>query len=184
MRSTLLAWCFLALPSCSSIPEDALPAPAYPRLEPNWKERLTQPYVFLEHRGDYRELGDAMRRLLAEADALELEGSDVPFALFFDDPGRTPTSELRSRACLPVESRPEGPVTLQYDVLPRAMVVYARVGGAYPDVARSYPALFSYLDDLGWRQGGPVREIYLVNPADVADYGELVTEVQIPGMAK
>lgn len=63
------------------------------------------------------------------------------------------------------------------------MVVYARVAGAYPEVARTYPALFSYLTSLGWQQGGPVREVYLVNPGDVASYGDLVTEVQIPWTA-
>ena len=63
------------------------------------------------------------------------------------------------------------------------MVVYARVPGAYPEVARTYPALFAYLRELGWRQGGPVREVYLVNPVEARSYDELLTEVQIPWVA-
>ena len=42
-----------------------------------------------------------------------------------------------------------------------------------------YPALFSYLHDLGWLPGRPIREVYLsaaaANPSD-----EFLTEVQIP----
>lgn len=153
-------------------------------VEANWKERLAQPYVFLEQRGDYRRLGDGMRRLFASAEALGLEPVGAPFALFFDDPGSVPLAELRARVCLPVGERPGRSGELQYDVLPRAMVVYARVPGAYPDVPRSYPALFAYLRELGWSQGGPVREVYLVNPVEVESHEQLLTEVQIPWAAR
>lgn len=153
-------------------------------VEANWKERLAQPYLFLEQHGDYRRLGDGMRRLFAAAEGLGIEPGGVPFALFFDDPGRVPVDELRARVCLPVNERPGRLGELQYDILPRAMVVYARVPGAYPEVPRSYPALFSYLHELGWSQGGPVRELYLVNPLDVSAHSELVTEVQIPWAAR
>lgn len=152
-------------------------------IEAKWKERIEQPYVYLEHLGDYRDLGSAMRNLFAEASELSLEPDGAPFALFYDDPGRTPAAELRARVCLPVADRPSSSGSLRFDLLPRAMVVYARVRGAYPEVAQSYPALFRYLSGLGWRPGGPVREVYLVNPADVAQYEDLLTEVQIPWTA-
>lgn len=154
-------------------------------LDVNWKERLTQPYVYLEHRGDYRQLGEVMRRLFAEAQELGLDPEGgAPFALFYDDPGRVPVSELRARACFPVGDRPARLGALKFELLPRAMVVYARVPGAYPEVQRSYPPLFEYLRELGWQQGGPLREVYLVNPEDVTSYAELVTEVQIPWAAR
>lgn len=153
------------------------------RVDANWKERLEQPYVFLEQRGDYRRLGDVVQRLCAEAQAQGLSCEGAPFTLLFDDPGKVPLSELRARACYPVAERPERLGDLGYDLLPRAMVVYARVPGAHPSVARAYPALFSYLRELGWQQGGPVREVYLVNGTDTG-LEELVTEVQIPWAAR
>jgi effector-binding domain-containing protein len=152
-------------------------------LEANWKERLAQPYVFLEKRGDYRELGDTMRTLLTAASELGLASKGPPFALFYDDPGRVQREELRARVCLPVAERPSGAGALRYDVLPRAMVVYAEVRGPYPELARSYPLLFAYLGELGWQAGAPIREVYLVNPSEVAGHGELVAEVQIPWSA-
>ncbi len=163
----------------------AIPASGGPaHVEANWKERLAQPYVFLEQHGDYRRLGDVMRRLFGAAETLGLEPEGAPFALFFDDPGSVALAELRARVCLPVSERPARLGDLQYDVLPRAMVVYARVPGAYPEVPRSYPALFAYLRELGWSQGGPVREVYLVNPREVESHEQLLTEVQIPWAAR
>lgn len=154
-------------------------------IEANWKERLAQPYVYVDHQGDYRQLGEAMRRLFAEVQELGLDSArGAPFALFYDDPGRVSVHELRARACFPVDERPGRLGMLRFDVLPRAMVVYARVGGAYPEVQHSYPALFAYLRELGWQAGGPVREVYLVDPQAVASYDELVTEVQIPWVAR
>ena len=167
----------------------ALPASAgAAHVEANWKERLAQPYVFLEPLGDYRRLGDAMRRLNAESESVGIDVAGLPFALFFDDPGRVAADALRARVCLPVAERPARLGVLRFDTLPRAMVVYARVPGAYPEAARSYPALFSYLRELGWSVGGPVREVYQASASaselDLLASDALVTEVQIPWTAR
>ena len=152
--------------------------------EANWKERLESPYVYVEHRGDYRDFGAAMRDLFAATERAGLRANGPPFALFYDDPGEVALADLYARACLPISSKLRcAPAGLSQDVLPRAMVVYTRVAGAYPEVSRAYPALFGYLQTLGWSPGGPVREVYLVDPGTVADYSELVTEVQIPWVA-
>jgi effector-binding domain-containing protein len=153
-------------------------------LEANWKERLEQPYVFLEVRGDYRQVAGAMQSLHAAAHSSGLERDGEPFALFFDDPGKVSLAELRARVCFPVAKSPGRLGSgLQYELLPRAMVVYTRVHGAHSSVGPAYPALFSYLRELGWQQGGPVREIYLAGPTRV-DIDECLTEIQIPWAAR
>lgn len=149
-------------------------------LQTNWKHRLDQPYVFVEARGSYTHVG---RTLSAAFDAARAQGLEIvgpPFALYYDDPGRKPLSELRLRACLPVEAgaRVSGP--LGYDVLPSTTVVYAYVSGPYPEAPRAYPQLFAYLRQMNWVEAGPIREVYLVNPADVGDWNELVCEIQVP----
>lgn len=150
-------------------------------VEANWKERLAQPYLFVERTGDYRELGQAMRRILDLARDRGWSVTGPPFALFYDDPGSTSVVALRGRACLPVDEDVRlRPSDVSYEVLPRAMVVYARVPGAYPQLSRVYPALFGYLKGLGWVASGPIREIYLTNPADVESFDQLLGEVQIP----
>jgi effector-binding domain-containing protein len=163
-----------------------LSSPTGLQVEANWKERLEQPYVYLEKRGDYRDIGEAMSRLLASVHALGLRSDGPPFALFYDDPGQVAMSELRARVCCPVGERPTRKGPLGYEILPRAMVVYARVSGVHASVTQAYPALFSYLQELGWKLGGPVREIYLATAEtpDAESPDGLLTEVQIPWTAR
>ena len=183
-------------PASTSEPEAAVepasdrgaPSEATARMElppahaakPDWKERVAERYLFLEQRGDYRELGSAMRLLLERAGRADVQMSGPPFALFYDDPGRVETSALRARVCLPVSADAEVPEGLSADLLPSGLVVYARVSGAYPEAPRAYPALFRMLNQLGWSASGPVREIYLVNPAEASDGSQLVAEIQVP----
>ena len=171
-----------AVVNSSAAPEGQPPAwgaTAPDDFEVNWKERMTQPYVYLEYRGDYRDMGDTMRRLLEAGQTLQVNGP--PFALFYDDPATTPVDQLRARACLPVPTSPTGlPEGMRFEVLPRAMVVYARVRGPYNQLGRSYRALFDYMRKLGWKPNGPIRELYLVNPGEGS---ELVGEVQVPCLA-
>ncbi|MCY3002910.1 MAG: GyrI-like domain-containing protein [Planctomycetota bacterium] len=100
--------------------------------------------------------------------------------MYYDDPGKVAPERLRMRACLPVGAPVSTRGDLQYGVLESTTVAYAFVGGAYPEVPRAYPALFAFLARLDWVENGPIREIYLVNPAEVTDWSQLVTEVQIP----
>jgi effector-binding domain-containing protein len=161
-------------------PDLAVSHPPFEDVQASWKQRIAQPYVFVEALGSYTQVGEHLGEVVRMATEQGLEISGPPFALYYDDPGQVPIEALRLRACLPVT----GPIgfrePLRYDVLESTTVAYAFASGPYPEVPRIYPALFRYLAELGWRENGPIRESYLVNPADVADFSELVTEVQIP----
>lgn len=146
-----------------------------------WKQRLDQPYVYLDHTGSYRNTGALLPVLHREARQQGLAPSGPPFALFYDDPATVPAERLRSRACLPVAAPIDPRAPLDYDTLPSTTVIYAYIGGAYPEVPLAYPALMDHLARMGWTLNGPVRETYLVAPDSVEDYADLVTEVQLPG---
>ncbi|HUR28801.1 MAG TPA: GyrI-like domain-containing protein [Planctomycetota bacterium] len=161
-------------------PDLALTMPPYAQVHANWKQRLDQPYVFVEWTGSYTQVGEALARVDRAMRAQALEPSGPPFALYYDDPGTVPTSALRARACFPVDSVVTPARELAFDVLESTTVVYAFVGGAYPDVPRAYPGLYDYMRSLSWTESGPIRESYLVDPASVSDWSQLVTEVQIP----
>src|SRR6185503_14916175 len=111
-----------------------------------------------------------MRTLLERARLADVDASGPPFALFYDDPSRTPVDRLRARVCLPVRAGANAASGLQADLLPRALVAYTEVRGAYPELPRVYPALFGFLRDHGWEPSGPLREIYLVDPGAVSDW--------------
>ncbi len=148
-------------------------------VQPDWKHRLDQPYVFVEHQGDYRAIGSAIERLLAAVEAQRIEVDGPLFALYYDDPGAKPTAELRARACLPLAPGANPSAPLSADVLPSTTVAYCLVAGPYPEVPRVYPALLRYMRERGWELDGPVRETYL-NPDAAQHGGELLTEVQMP----
>ena len=152
----------------------------------DWKQRLEELYVYVELEGDYRGIGGALERADTAMRAQGLEAAGPPFALYYDDPATVPTDRLRARACFPVAapSTPDAP--LAYDVLDGATVVYAFAAGPYPEVPRAYPGLYAYLERIGWeeRPESPVREVYLVNPASVDDWDELVCEIQIAAQNK
>ncbi len=150
-------------------------------LESSWKQRLAQPYVYLDHTGSYRDTGALLPVLHREALAQGLTPSGPPFGLYYDNPAAVPVERLRSRACLPVATPVEPRPPLAGATLPSTTVIYAYIGGPYPEVAQAYPPLLGHLARMGWVLSGPVRETYLIAPDSVQDYGELITEIQIPG---
>lgn len=164
----------------SYVPDLEVSHPPFDAMRVDWKQRLDQPYVFIEHQGSYTETGRLLPELQESMRAQGLRAAGPPFALFYDDPGTTAAVELRSRACIPVDRPVQPDAPLAYDVLPSTTVVYAVVSGAYPEVPRSYPGLFAYMRRMRWVEDGPIREIYLVRPDAVADWSELRCEVQLP----
>ena len=154
--------------------------PPFTSVHCNWKDRIDQGYVYLEHIGPYSGTGGLLpevHRLLAQQD---IQASGPPFALYFDDPGSVSPSALRSRACVPVESWTRAAQPLSTDTLPSRTVAYAVASGAYPQVPRCYKGLFGYMDSMNWTLAGPIREIYLVPPSEVEGYESLLCEIQAP----
>ena len=162
------------------VPDLPITAPPYQQVHASWKQRLDVPYVYMEHHGSYTGTGALIPALHREMLAQGLEPDGPPFALFYDDPGAVPATDLRSRACIPVRGARAVRAPLRYEVLRSTTVGYAFVSGAYPDAPRAYPGLFAYLDGMKWRQNGPIREIYLVPPGANPDPSALVCEIQIP----
>jgi effector-binding domain-containing protein len=161
-------------------PDLELSRPPYRQVHANWKQRLDQPYVFVEYTGSYTETGRLLPAVHAAMRDQGLEPSGPPFALFYDDPGRVPADQLVSRACVPVEGIVSPRGSLLFDVLPSTTVVYAFVTGPYPDVPMAYPGLLDYMRTMGWRENGPIRETYLIPPDSVQSFDQLTTEVQLP----
>jgi AraC family transcriptional regulator len=163
-------------------PDLPVSLPPFRDVNANWKQRIDQAYVYVEYTGPYFETGRLLPSVHQALKDAKITPSGPPFALFYDDPGKVPAERLRSRACVPVDGMPKHMGPLMYDVLPSQTVAYAVIGGPYPEVPRSYPGLYAYMNKMGWVEDGPVREIYLVPPSSVTDYSQLMTEVQIPAV--
>ena len=157
--------------------------PPYDRVAPSWKDRQAQPYVYVELVGPYARGADRLDVVLEAMRAQGLEPAGPPFGLYYDDPGRVPATELRSRACVPIQAPREVTAPLRCDVLAGQTVVYAFVAGKADELPRAYPALFDYLERLRWVEDGPLREVYLVPPPGRAP-DELLAEIQVPARAR
>jgi AraC family transcriptional regulator len=156
--------------------------PPYGTIEANWKQRIDQPYIYIDLTGSYTGTGRVLAQLAQLAQEMEAQGmqpSGAPFGLFYDDPGKVAVAQLRSRACLPVDRRVAPRAPLKTDILPSKTVAYAFVGGRYSDLPRAYHGLYSFMDGMNWSERGPIREIYLVRPDGTND-ADLIAEIQIP----
>lgn len=198
VRATLAA-ALLATAACQAAAPELAPHPAtsqpgalptdvngvlvtkapYDQVHINWKHRLDEAYVFVEHRGDYRQVGPAMSRLIDRVREAGIVPRGPLFALFYDDPGEVPTEHLRARICCPVDVQVGEGYGLGFDVLPSTTVVYAVAGGYVGQVPRTYPRLFEYMGARNWSRNGPIREVYL-NLDGLPDPSALLTEVQVP----
>jgi len=165
--------------SSVSLPDVPLSVAPFDVVHVKWKERRREPYLFLDHVGDYRSAGARIAELFAEASSQQAPMSGAPFILFYDDPSVTPVAELKSRICIAIDDEFSALSPLYVDELPAQMVVYAAIAGPFPEVPRSYAGLFEYMAERSWVPRAPIRETYLVSPADHLP-SELVTEVQIP----
>lgn len=149
----------------------ALSVPPFRQVHVDWKDRMAQPYVYVEA-ADAAAFHDAMRQLLAAAGSQGLEPDGAPFGLFH--------ASGAARACLPVATRPSRSAVLGFDLLPGGPVVYAVCSGPYTELAAAHAGLDAYLVERGWRVTGPRREVYLVDPGSVDQAANLVTEIQVP----
>jgi len=154
--------------------------PPYKTFQASWKTRADSHYVYFEHIGSYVETAALIPSLVRELNAQGLAADGPPFALYFDDPAKTPLAQLQSRVCMPISGSRSPKAPLRYDLLPQVNVAYAAVSGPYPDAPRAYPHLFEYMDRFNWEADGPIREIYVVAPGSVRDPRDLLCEIQIP----
>ncbi len=171
-------------PALLAMPDVEVARAPFTTVDVKWKERLREPYIYLENVGDYRSAGGRIAELFQKAQAQGAPIQGAPFILFYDDPGQVPTESLRARICLTVGDEFMARMPLLMDELRSEMVVYAAIGGAYSEVPRAYHMLFNYMAAKNWAKAGPIRESYLVSPAG-NNPADLITELQIPwGPAK
>lgn len=166
-------------PATISLPDVPLSVAPFDQVNVNWKQRLREPYIYFAHKGDYRLAGKRIAELLAEAQRQGAPIQGAPFILYYDDPGVTVMADLNARICIAIDDSFNAMQPLLMDDLPAKTVAYAAVSGPFPNVHLAYPGILGFMYQRGWQPQPPIREIFLVSPADHRPE-ELVTEVQIP----
>jgi effector-binding domain-containing protein len=90
--------------------------------------------------------------------------------------------EVNIEVVLPVTGRVEIPDacnSVELKSLPEVRVLSMIHKGAYSSIHKSYQAIFEYMARTGLEVAGPIREMYLNDPAQTEE-NDLLTEIQIP----
>ncbi|GLY29323.1 MerR family transcriptional regulator [Kineosporia sp. NBRC 101731] len=127
--------------------------------------------------------GEVFPRLFTAAQALQVAPSGVGGALYSGD--WFTGQDAAVTALLPVTAAPaagdEGTdLDVQVRVLESQPYAIAVHRGPYADIDRTYGALGEHVHAEGIAAPGPIRENYLVSPAETDDPGSLCTEVCWP----
>ena len=167
-------------PKFVTAPDVTITAAPFETVHVQWKQALDTPYVYMSLQGDYRDAVRYVGSLMQHLESQGIRPTGPPFALYFDDPLAVPTEDCRFQVAVPVDGMTSATAPLGFSVLPTRNLIYSRIRGCYPDTDQAYPQMFEYLRDRSWVLDGPIRQILLVDPASVATFNELISEVQMP----
>ena len=160
----------------------------YPKSDKEYKtmyqvEQHTTPslsLITIDHSGDYMQIGQAFEKLSMMADKLGLINDKTRFfGIYYDDPKTVKADELRSKACITVDS-----ITLpeqhEFEVMniPASNSVSLLFKGDYPELEKPYDWLFGeYLPSSQYQlKDFPPFEEYLNDLREVAPQ-DLLTRI-------
>ncbi|MBB3966331.1 AraC family transcriptional regulator [Rhizobium metallidurans] len=138
--------------------------------------------IGVRHSGPYMQISKAFEVLFGTLHARGLAKPDMRMiGVYFDDPDLVPAEELRSIACVAVDSELTVEAPLEPFTLEGGEYAVLRHKGPYADMYKAYQWLFSEWLPSSGRQlrDGLMFEDYLNNPRDVPPT-ELVTEIYMP----
>ena len=120
------------------------------------------------HHGDYLEIGAAFERLSIYASSIGLSNaSSRSFGIYYNDPDSTDMTELRSHACMDINTTTKlpGENPPQKITIPKGRYASLLFKGSYAELEKPYNWLFGYwLSSSGYEAGDfPPVEEYLNN---------------------
>jgi effector-binding domain-containing protein len=146
------------------------------------KEVEPMTVMSLSFTGSYDQTQDKLAALMGWLLRVGHPYSELPLALYYDDPARVAEAELRAEVCLPIEEACEPVDEFERKELPGLTVAFALHQGPYSRISALYEEIFAWLPENGYRfvEGTPTREVFHSIPGQVDDPEEFLTEVQVP----
>jgi effector-binding domain-containing protein len=102
------------------------------------------------------------------------------FAIYYEDPSKTPAKDLTCTVGFPVAKDAKGNDNVKVEEIPGGDMAAVQFTGPYEGSGEIYDALMKWIPEHGYRFDGPPREIYLKSEHDKVPPAEFLTEVQFP----
>lgn len=148
----------------------------------NIQELETARAISLEHKGNYTAISKAFEQLFSTVASKGMLTPDMQMCgVFYDDPDSVEESELRSRACLTVESDLDLGTPYEHVNIAGGKYAVLEYTGPYADMYAAYRWFYgTWLAESGYEAANePSYEVYLNNPQDTPP-AELRTNIHMP----
>ncbi len=101
-----------------------------------------------------------------------------PCSIYHDHEFKETDADVEVAVPVSGEIRGDGPVRTR--LLPGGNMACVVHHGPYETIGQAYTAVMAWIEPNGYRINGPVRELYLTDPAETPDPKDNVTEIQVP----
>ena len=133
--------------------------------------------------GPYDQLPEFFGEVVGYVMKENLQITEPPYGIYMNSPMEVSPEELQYEVGIAFTGNADGEGRVKVKEIPAHKVVSTVYKGAYGQAAQIYQALIKYAEENDYNIVGPVKEIYITNPMEVAE-NELLTEVQFPVMKK
>ena len=106
-----------------------------------------------------------------------VDPAGAPFTLYYQAPDGDSMGDIAM--CVPVANPIETDATTSMIEIPQGAAAVVTHQGSYDNMSESYASVAAWIEARGHRVIGPVREVYLNSPAEVAE-ADLLTEILFP----
>ncbi|MGZ7096736.1 MAG: AraC family transcriptional regulator [Methanobacterium sp.] len=135
--------------------------------------------AFMRYRGPYDKIPELMDEIVNWVINKGLNMTGMIYGAYFNRPDDVPPEELFYEIGAPFEGNAHDEGNVQVKIIPEHTVIATIHKGTYDQVGPVIDGLAKYAIQNGYDIIGPVTEVYLNSPNEVASE-ELLTEVEFP----
>jgi len=116
--------------------------------------------AFVELTGPYESWGKGLMELKGWLESQKVRVIGKPIGLFYDNPTETPSNELKSDACFPIDGPLQPTGKFQIKDLPPGEIAVTRHNGPPDQYTGTYGSFLEGLLKRGYVFYGPAREVF------------------------
>jgi len=146
------------------------------------KTRKTSTFVYIEHKGAYREIPyeNYMEKVFSWSKEKKVRPGFKPMAIFYDDPEKIAPENCKSEIGITIKGKPQSDENIKVKEIPITEVATIKHKGSAEDYPATYKALDDWILKNGYEVTGPFIEIYTKKPKNIGGKTILFSEIQAP----